>query len=78
MANSCADLRAHFFTRQVSGRISGTFGGNKVGGALAAATVGGTASVIGGGKFGNGAYTTAFQYLFNEASGLMKRFAEKT
>ncbi len=34
--------------------------------ALAAAVVGGTASVIGGGKFGNGALTGAFSRLFND------------
>ncbi|MEM7172319.1 MAG: RHS repeat-associated core domain-containing protein, partial [Pseudomonadota bacterium] len=40
-------------------------------GAAAAATVGGTASVIGGGKFANGAQTAGFGYLFN--NGLSKR-----
>jgi len=30
-----------------------------------AATVGGTASVIGGGKFANGAVSAAFVHLFN-------------
>jgi hypothetical protein len=33
---------------------------------VVAATVGGTASVIAGGSFGNGAQTAAFQYLFNQ------------
>jgi len=33
-----------------------------------AALVGGTASVLGGGKFANGAQTAAIQYLFNQAS----------
>lgn len=38
-----------------------------------AAVVGGTASVLGGGKFANGAVTSAFQHLFNaEAEGIIK------
>jgi hypothetical protein len=41
--------------------------GNLVGGAVASAVVGGTASVAGGGKFANGALTAAFGYLFNAA-----------
>ena len=36
-------------------------------GAIKMAIVGGTASVIGGGKFANGAMGSAFQYLFNDA-----------
>lgn len=36
---------------------------------IATATVGGLASVAGGGKFGNGAVTAAFGYLYNEACG---------
>ena len=36
-------------------------------GAAGAAIVGGAASVLGGGKFANGAQTAAIQYLFNEA-----------
>lgn len=36
--------------------------------AIAAAVVGGTASVIGGGKFANGALTGAFSRLFNDLS----------
>jgi RHS repeat-associated protein len=48
-------------------------GGNKSGGWIAArtavaATVGGTASVLAGGKFANGAVTSAFQHLFNSES----------
>jgi hypothetical protein len=31
------------------------------------ATIGGTASVLGGGKFANGSITGAFQYMFNDA-----------
>ncbi|MDP2136820.1 MAG: RHS repeat-associated core domain-containing protein [Candidatus Didemnitutus sp.] len=34
----------------------------------AAAAIGGTASVLGGGKFANGAVTSAFQHLFNSES----------
>ena len=41
--------------------------GNPVGNAVAAAVTGGTASVLGGGKFANGATTGAFSYLFNDA-----------
>jgi hypothetical protein len=36
-----------------------------VGGTVASAVIGGTASVMGGGKFANGAQTGAFGYLFN-------------
>lgn len=43
----------------LSGRIART---------LAAAVVGGTASEIGGGKFGNGAVTSAFMWMFNHES----------
>jgi hypothetical protein len=40
-----------------------------------AAVVGGTASAVGGGKFANGAVTSAFQHLFNqEASKAARRF----
>jgi hypothetical protein len=45
---------------------------------MAAAAVGGTASVIGGGKFQNGAATAAFVHLFNDeapkALAVMRRF----
>jgi RHS repeat-associated protein len=36
-----------------------------VSGSLVSAAIGGTASVLGGGKFANGAYTASFGYLFN-------------
>lgn len=39
-----------------------------VGGLVYSSVVGGTASVLGGGKFANGAVTGAFVYLFNEAA----------
>ena len=42
----------------------GGYGGG-VGGIIASAVIGGTASAIGGGKFENGAITGAFGYLFN-------------
>jgi hypothetical protein len=38
---------------------------NPLAGAFVSAAVGGTASVLGGGKFANGAMTGAFSYLFN-------------
>jgi RHS repeat-associated protein len=40
-------------------------GWGPVGGTVASAVIGGTASVLGGGKFENGAMTGAFGYLFN-------------
>ncbi len=51
----------------------GSVGGLEVGGvsfaqAAVAAVVGGTVSKISGGKFANGAYTAAFQNLFNQQS----------
>ena len=63
-----------FFTKMVSGNMKGfsegiAGGANAVSrmiGAAGAALVGGTASVLGGGKFANGAQTAAIQYLFNE------------
>jgi RHS repeat-associated protein len=42
--------------------------GDAAGGALVSAVVGGTASVLGGGRFANGAKTAAFGYLFNYCS----------
>jgi hypothetical protein len=41
--------------------------GNYYGRTFFAATVGGTVSSIGGGKFANGAVTSAFQFMFNDA-----------
>jgi RHS repeat-associated protein len=41
--------------------------GQIAGGTVVSAIIGGTASVISGGKFANGANTGAFQYLFNQA-----------
>jgi hypothetical protein len=51
-----------FFTSSVGSMI----GGGRFG-AVKAAMVGGTASVIGGGKFANGAIGSAFQYMFNDS-----------
>ena len=45
-----------------------------IGGTISSAVIGGTASVISGGKFANGAQTGAFQFLFNQAS---KKWAKK-
>ncbi len=42
--------------------------GINLGNAAKAAVVGGTASVLGGGKFANGATTASFSYLFGEAA----------
>ena len=39
---------------------------------VASAIVGGTASLLGGGKFANGAFSGAFVYLFNEMAGPTK------
>ncbi len=44
---------------------SGGGAGGVVAGTVASAVVGGTVSELSGGKFGNGAQTGAFQYLFN-------------
>lgn len=65
-----------FFSAGVTKGLGGAFlpGGSNlttkqvVGGAVASAIIGGTASVISGGKFSNGAKTAAFQYLFNQAA----------
>ena len=53
-----------------------------VGGTIAHAVIGGVSSVAGGGKFGNGAVTASFGYLFNNLGNLGKAFlgsdAQKT
>ncbi|VUD40407.1 tRNA(Glu)-specific nuclease WapA [Thalassocella blandensis] len=69
-----------FFTKMVSGsihvmshNIASTSGINaNIVGAISTAMVGGTASVIGGGKFANGAQTAMVQYLFNQAAEDLK------
>lgn len=55
---------AGFATASASSRIGKI--DNSVGQFIAAATVGGTAAAIGGGKFANGAVSAAFQYLLND------------
>lgn len=55
----------------------GAIGGGKgsgavVGGTIASAVVGGTVSELSGGKFGNGAQTGAFQFLFNKTVHVFK------
>jgi hypothetical protein len=44
---------------------------------FAAAVIGGTTSVISGGKFGNGAVTGAFNQLFNGETALKKKMYDK-
>ena len=44
---------------------------------IVSAVIGGTASVIGGGKFQNGAATAAFVRLFNDEHGLLRRDTDK-
>ena len=46
--------------------------GEAVGRTMAAATLGGTAAVLGGGKFANGATTAAFVHLFNDEVARLK------
>jgi hypothetical protein len=65
-----------FFSAGVTKGIGGTYlpGGNNLvsgqiaKGAFISSVIGGTTSVISGGKFTNGAKTGAFQYLFNQVS----------
>ncbi len=72
------------FTKSVSGFIQRgaefiTRGASVVSdmvGAMGEAVVGGTASVLGGGKFSNGAQTAAIQYLFNQLRSSL--IAERT
>ena len=53
------------FAKITAGRIGDAFGGDPYAGAAASALIGGTASVIGGGKFANGALSGSFGYLYN-------------
>ncbi|WP_333970023.1 hypothetical protein, partial [Alteromonas mediterranea] len=65
-----------FFSAGVTKGLGGAFlpsgsnlsTGEIVEGTVVSAVIGGTASEISGGKFGNGAGTAAFQFLFNQAS----------
>jgi RHS repeat-associated protein len=67
----------HGFYGSFMGSIAGSAMGNTGGRSLnaiakrtaIAAVAGGTASVLGGGKFANGAMTSAFQHLFNQEAG---------
>lgn len=54
------------------GEIASTFANSEGMQYTAAAVVGGTASVLGGGKFANGAVSGAFSYLFNASGGVLK------
>lgn len=64
-----------FFSAGVTKGLGGAFlpggsdlsGGDIAKGTVVSMVIGGTASVISGGKFANGANTAAFQYLFNQA-----------
>jgi hypothetical protein len=53
--------------------LIGGAGLGMVGGTAASAVLGGLASVAGGGKFGNGAVTAAFGYLYNELGSNAQR-----
>jgi RHS repeat-associated protein len=61
---SCATGAATAGFTKAAGMYSGDAGGRELN-TFKYAIIGGTASVIGGGKFANGAVTGAFQYLFN-------------
>ncbi|VVH57833.1 Rhs family protein-like precursor, partial [uncultured Gammaproteobacteria bacterium] len=50
-------------------------GNSRIGNTAREAVVGGTISVIGGGKFANGAQTGAFRYLFNEGMHYGRTFS---
>ena len=60
-----AAASAGFADAGAYGFIGGTGSGEGVARTTIAGIVGGTASVLGGGKFANGAYTAAFQHLVN-------------
>ncbi len=47
--------------------------GKVIGGTIGSAVIGGTASVISGGKFANGAKTAAFQFMFNQAAKIINK-----
>jgi RHS repeat-associated protein len=52
----------------ISANGPGAGSSNIIVGTIRSSAIGGTLSVIGGGKFANGAMTGAFQYLFNECA----------
>jgi hypothetical protein len=53
----------------------GLVSGGTVSKAFKAGVIGGTASALGGGKFANGAFTAAFQFLTNEAAAMSREEA---
>jgi hypothetical protein len=57
---------------------SGKLGLSGPGGAVIATVIGGTASVIGGGKFRNGAITAAYSYLFSPSSAQLHAVADES
>jgi len=63
------------FTPVIAGAAKGFGKFDVVAGTIAASVVGGTASVLGGGKFANGAVTAAFGYLFNYVEDANKKGA---
>lgn len=54
-------------------RLDGMQGWDNLQKGIAVSVIGGTASVLGGGKFENGAVTAAFGYLFNQRAGAAAR-----
>ena len=54
--------------RGAASAVAGKWATNATGGIIASVVAGGTVSVIGGGKFANGATTAAIGYLFNYCS----------
>lgn len=60
------------FTKGVGGRINSYFNQRVLSGTLTNMVIGGTAAVISGGKFKNGATTAAFQTLFNHYQDVIK------
>jgi hypothetical protein len=57
--------------------VNGWVGSNSLSGTITSAIVGGTASVLGGGKFANGAQTGAFSYIFNQLAHSEKAAEER-
>jgi RHS repeat-associated protein len=75
---SAAAAKGATFLPGVSDYLRATEGhGNILTSTALAATIGGTACALGGGKFANGAKTAAMQHLFNEGMGETKSFAKK-
>lgn len=61
------------FAGALESEIAGAFKGSEMMQYVAASVVGGTGSVIGGGKFANGAVSGAFSYMFNELSNEFRK-----